>query len=331
MLTENDKSDKDQIKLSSISTKDQKWDLQKKQTQNVANTYAKTAKFARYAERMNECADFLLFEIQDQQLKLQSARFCHVRNCPICQWRKSLRWKAIMYDVYSKIKAQYPSHRWLFLTLTVKNCEITELRQTLQHMNQSFRRLIKRKQFSFIDGVIRTTEVTRDKKHPNTHAHPHFHCILLVKSGYFSHSYVKHDQWRWAWHEALRSDYLPSVDIRAIKNHNDDKAINGAIAETLKYAIKASDILHDGSDAARAWFYEYTKQVHKLRFVATSGALKDVLSDEDLSDDEMVHISEKDAETQNNASERYVFAYSRHQAHYVYNAHMTAMVNAPPP
>ena len=62
----------------------------------------------------------------------------------------------------AKIQELYPTHRWVFLTLTVKNPPVTELRDTLKHMNDSWQRLIQTKRFkSGVAGFLRTTEVTR--------------------------------------------------------------------------------------------------------------------------------------------------------------------------
>ncbi|MFO5546928.1 protein rep, partial [Klebsiella pneumoniae] len=48
--------------------------------------------------------------------------------------------------------------------------------------------------------------------------------------------------------------------------------VRGAVAETLKYSTKPADMVADPK-----WFLELTRQTHKRRFVATGGALKDVL------------------------------------------------------
>ena len=48
--------------------------------------------------------------------------------------------------------------------------------------------------------------------------------------------------------------------------------VRGAVAETLKYSTKPADMVADPE-----WFLELTRQTHKRRFVATGGALKDVL------------------------------------------------------
>ncbi|MDI5399828.1 protein rep, partial [Salmonella enterica subsp. enterica serovar Kentucky] len=57
----------------------------------------------------------------------------------------------------------------------------------------------------------------------------------------------------------------------------------GAVAETLKYSTKPADMVADPE-----WFLELTRQTHKRRFVATGGALKDVLKLEQETDQDMV-------------------------------------------
>ncbi|MCE4093435.1 protein rep, partial [Klebsiella pneumoniae] len=80
----------------------------------------------------------------------------------------------------------YPDSRWMFLTLTVRNCAIGELGDTLSRMNTAFQRLKDRK----VQGWIRTTEVTRGS---DGSAHPHFHTLMMVPPGMLNgKSYVKH-------------------------------------------------------------------------------------------------------------------------------------------
>ena len=71
----------------------------------------------------------------------------------------------------------YPNARWMFLTLTVRNCAIEELGETLSRMNTAFQRLKDRKEFRPVQGWIRTTEVTRGS---DGSAHPHFHTLMMV-------------------------------------------------------------------------------------------------------------------------------------------------------
>lgn len=199
-------------------------------------------------------------------MKLSGARFCRVRYCPVCQWRRSLMWKARAYKLLPKVVRDYPKHRWLFLTLTVKNCPITELRAVLDSMNQSFKRLTKLKSWK-IKGWIKSTEVTRGR---DGNAHPHFHCLLMVPSSYFSgQDYLSQDRWTELWQQCLRIDYKPMVHIRAVAKRHDPQVI---IPEILKYQVKESDLIKD-----REWFLELTRQLHKTRAVAVGGVLKHYL------------------------------------------------------
>ncbi|MER3250398.1 protein rep, partial [Salmonella enterica] len=259
--------------LSVYSPRDASWDAQRTFTDAVGGIYQAAAEFERYAERMASCSGLLRFgwstltDTGETRLRLRSAQFCRVRHCPVCQWRRTLMWQARFYQALPKIVAQFPNSRWLFLTLTLRNCEIGELGATLTKMRDAFRRLEKRKEFAPVQGWIRTTEVTRGK---DGSAHPHFHTLLMVSPTWFTKNYVKHARWVELWRDCLRVNYEPNVDIRPVKSKSGDPVANvaaqlqGAVAETLKYSVKPDDMAADP-----AWFLELTRQVHKRRFIAT--------------------------------------------------------------
>lgn len=325
------------LPLSAVSEKDSIWDTQRTRTAAVGDIYGYNSEFGRYHERMTDCSTFLSYGINsDDALKLKHANFCRVRHCPVCQWRRSLLWKSNMYVAYDEIKKQYPTGRWVFLTLTVRNCEITNLRDTLRHMNQSWQRLIKRKEFSVVNGWIRTTEITRPKEKNNnnrkkicsitgnTHAHPHFHVMLFVKASYFSTGYITQQRWSDLWREVLRVDYQPIVDVRAVKakkkrGESEEDAVKSAVMETLKYSVKPDDMIGDGSAAANEWFYELTRQAFKMRFIASGGVLKNALRREDeITDKDLVNTGSDD-NTDKTDNRRLVFTYSKPKKCYLYN------------
>ena len=71
-------------------------------------------------------------------------------------------------------------------------------------------------------------------------AHPHFHALLLVKPSYFKgQGYIKQGDWVEMWSKALRADYLPSVNVKAVKATLDEKDVSNSIKhyETLKYSV----------------------------------------------------------------------------------------------
>ena len=47
-------------------------------------------------------------------------------------------WQARFYQSLPRIVADYPDARWMFLTLTVRNCAIGELGEMLNRMNAAF-------------------------------------------------------------------------------------------------------------------------------------------------------------------------------------------------
>ncbi len=200
-------------------------------------------------------------------LKLREARFCRVRHCPICQWRRSLMWLARFQTALPQVLAQHPTARFVFLTLTQENVSIGQLRVTLHQMGKAWERLSQRKVFRVVLGWIRTTEVTRSK---DGKAYPHFHVLLMVAANYFTKHYVAHPQWVEMWRVALRVEYSPIVDIRRVKSASLRKdGIMPAVRETLKYSVKPADMKVDA-----LWFLELTRQLHKLRFIASGGVLK---------------------------------------------------------
>ena len=327
--------------LTDLSPTEMTWDEHRANAEDMAILYNRDLDFIKYADRINGCSGYLKFGVNPDQSKLvlKEVWFCRVRHCPVCQWRRSLRMRAMVYQNIEKIMSEYPSHRWIFLTLTVKNPHVTDLRSTIQEMNKGWQRLIQTKRFrDVVDGFIRTTEVTRPKKKKkkksdpdvicpvfgNTHAHPHFHVMLFVKPSYFSTGYISQQKWSDLWRDVLRVDYQPIVDIRTVKpnkkkGQTEEDAIKSAVMETLKYAVKPDDMVGDGSKKANDWFYELTRQTFKLRFVASGGVLKNALKrDDDITDDDLVNTNLDDEEDTNTDDRRLVFTYEKVAHKYLY-------------
>ncbi|MEE7589090.1 protein rep, partial [Klebsiella pneumoniae] len=118
-----------------------------------------------------------LKETGETRLRLREAHFCRVRHCPVCQWWRSLMWQARFSQSLPRIVADYLDARWMFLTLTVRNCAIGALGETLNRMNMAFERLKDRKEFRPVQGWICITEVTRGT---DGSAHPPFRILMMV-------------------------------------------------------------------------------------------------------------------------------------------------------
>jgi plasmid rolling circle replication initiator protein Rep len=282
--------DTDAPNLGDLSERDKVWDKHKSNSDKASEHYA-GSQYNRYSQRINICADLLEFRLAPDQvegvykLKLSGARFCRVRHCPVCQWRRSLMWKAKAYRILPKVVRDYPKHRWLFLTLTIRNCPIQKLRDSLEQMNKSFTRLSQLKAFPG-EGWVKSTEVTRGK---DGSAHPHFHVLLMVPASYFSgQDYLSQEKWTELWRQAARLDYKPMTHVRAIAKHHDPQVI---VPEILKYQVKESDLVAD-----RQWFLELTKQLHKTRAVAVGGVLRKYLRELEEEPEDLIGEMEEDSE-----------------------------------
>lgn len=273
--------------LSDLSDRDKPWDIHKANSVRVASFYAATNEFDGYAVRVRVCSEILDFAFAAASdgllnFKLQYAKFCRVRACCICQWRRSLMWKAKAHKILPKIVEDYPTYRWLFLTLTVRNCAIADLRSTIADMHSAFKRMSMLKTFPAV-GWLKSVEVTRNED--DNSAHPHFHCLLMVRPGYFGGStYISKLEWIQLWKKSLRISYDPSIDIKAL-----NKALSPTklVPEILKYCTKESDLIAD-----KEWFLEFTRQMHKQRTISTGGLLKKYLKELESDPEDLIGNSE---------------------------------------
>lgn len=341
--------------LSEVSVKDVKWDFIRGETVNLTDNLRKT-ELEAYANQMGKCSLYLHMKSDaEKKFKLVSTQFCHFRHCPVCQSRKAWVLSRRIKESWDLIKNNYPTHHLLFLTLTAPNPKIQDLRNSLQAMNKAWNRFVGRKWFKeLVVGFIRFTEVTRDYKRSNTHAHPHFHVMLLVKPSYFGKNYVKQAEWQAYWERAMRSDVSLIVDIRKVKpnpkytqktsvnaqngaknaHFGDKYDISGAVAELCKYANKSNNLLgndrqgfestENGVNIVRRevldWTVEYIKQVKGLKFQSSGGVFENALkAPEDIDDKEMIFGGETEDDNVQD-DRRVVFSYIRLDRRYLHTS-----------
>lgn len=301
--------------LSEVSERDRSWDEHKAQADAVAMLYAMLVGlvdspwFARLAERMVECSRWLEFKLTPDhdgvaRFRLLTARFCRCRYCPICQWRRSLMWAARLMKFLNRPEIKGQKGRWIMLTLTVQNVPLRELRSTIEEMNKAWQRMIQRKAWPAI-GFLRSTEITRAD---NDYAHPHFHALMFVPPSYFSHGYISQKAWIALWREALRADYDPGAHIKVFKSKmitdpETGETIELAPVEGIKYPVKPAELIGGKKRKDAEWLAELTRQTHKKRFLATGGLLKDLMLDEEETNDDLIHA---DAESEKDEAEEFV-------------------------
>lgn len=265
--------------------KERPWKKHKSNSLLLSESFARLSK-EKKAENVANCGSMLKFNVcpEGHEKRLSWANFCRVRLCPMCSWRRSLLVAHQLKLVAHEANKRQPL-RWLFLTLTIKNCYGEDLFETISHLMNSWQRLTQRKPFkNAVVGWFRAFEITRNQLDDTYH--PHFHVLLGVQPSYFRNKekYLSHADWVGLWRKSLQVDYQPVVDVRTVKNKRNpekeqkilaDKGIElagSAVAEMAKYSTKAEDFLVYNE-------YEQKGKKGKLKPVHDSGI------DEDKTDD----------------------------------------------
>ena len=225
------------------------------------------------------------------EARLRAAHVCNKRVCPFCEWRRSRAWRRRFFEGLPKFAEDFPTHKPVFLTLTVKNCRIEDLRSTIADMHRAWKRMTLLSMFPTKFWFRRTEVVLQGGRNPElggVMVHPHIHVLLMVPAGYFSHGYVKQTEWQKSWMMSARLDYAPVVDVRRGKKSSTSGGANSsdtlaASLEVSKYSTKGTDLINMGSSLG-----EYHRQVRNLRLSASSASLKPYLSDTPIQESELV-------------------------------------------
>lgn len=253
-------------------------------------------------ERMMDCGAYLKFAVSAAgEMRLAHANFCRDRMCPGCQKRRSLVVFHQVKNICQSIHTDFPTYKYLLLTLTVPNVTAEKLGDEIKHLHQSWQRLSQRAFFKkSIKGWFRALEVTYNGERDDYH--PHIHVLLCVPSGYFKKNYINRDQWLEYWQEATRYPHITQVDVRAIrpnKKRPESDAITSAAAEVGKYATKPSNYVCKAPNgqyfAVHKVVRELAEGIARKRMIAFGGIMKEYhlkLQQEDVESDsvDLIHV-----------------------------------------
>lgn len=271
---------------------DTKFVPKKKDALLLADVYDRLGLDGRMA-RVADCGSFLEYHVTPGAKTLHAANFCKDRLCPMCNWRRSLKIFGQVSQVMDELERQ--QYRFLFLTLTIRNCISEDLSPTVQLLYDGWRQLYhKHKIFRrSIEGTFRSLEVTRNPKDGSYH--PHLHVILAVRSDYFRCGYIPQSEWSYMWQSCCGLDYMPVVDIRTIRPN--DKGLSGAVAEVAKYAVKSSDFLRGTPDdmARTAWDFLTALSGRRLcSFTGVFAKIRKQLALDDIESGDLINVDGND-------------------------------------
>ncbi|HEA0558369.1 TPA: protein rep [Escherichia coli] len=293
--------------LSSVSINGDRITERKKESFKTANSFIIRGKIeenetlTKRGERSLNCAQQRYIVVVNGKAHTVFTHRCRSRHCQNCQRIKAFVWQEKMKEIFPDLISKYPNHKYLFITFTVKNPKLKNLKSVLICMSRAYAKMFQRKAFKkWFVGDIRSTEITRGNSGEDE-AHPHFHALICVHPTYFKGSnYMSADVWGQNWGECLEAEFkkegleynaadypkgFPRVDIRLAKsadrktditNKNITEHGEQLINYVLKYSVKGSDLLKNGK--ADKWFWEFDKQVKNIRMIAASGDIKKSLA-----------------------------------------------------
>lgn len=301
-ITNSGLSQEDLITLSLSNELNDKFVPKHKASVLLSESYDRLGLSSR-ASRVSECGTFLTFRspidsygVLSDEWKLHNANFCKDRLCPMCSWRRSYKIFSQVSQIMNVIQNDY---KFLFLTLTVPNCQGNSLSDVISDMMSSFNRFVGYREFKdVIKGYFRALEITRNDV--NGTYHPHFHIILAVPLSYGKHYFINRDTWLRLWKKAYRDDSITQVDIRVAKDKDNSSNLSSAVSEIAKYSVKSNDyLIVDDLSLTDKVVFVLSNALYKRRLVSYGGIFKDVfkkLKLENLDDDnlDLIHITEED-------------------------------------
>ena len=312
----------------SASGRERPWGRHKMANEKIAALYEKAREQEKVImsdsrmESLKTCADKVVFNIaSDGRRKLAVANFCRVRLCPMCNWRRSMKLFSQVSAITDTIMERQDGTRFIFLTLTVRNVAGADLEQELERLNKGFSYLTaKSRTFApakhlkeHLLGYLKAVEITYNKK-KNTY-HPHIHAILEVRPSYFyTENYIPRSRWAAIWAQAIKVDYMPSVDVRAIDNTVE------AVAEVAKYPVKMESVANiKDTDKAVEVLTILHKSTFGRRLITFGGDMAKVkrqLSLDDVEKGDLTHV-ETDNDKDFNAVAQILFEYKAGRGVYI--------------
>ncbi|PPI78613.1 hypothetical protein DXI23_19585 [Marinobacter flavimaris] len=222
--------------------------------------------------RISECAKIIRSYNSSSGGVFLDPLYCKHPHCPQCQKNNAKKYRSQIHHLLD----EYPElllGNWMFLTLTVRNCDVDDLGSTIDSMTDALDRLKRRKFWKkYVLGGIRFLEVTERQRDRET-VHPHFHILLLVRPSMFAgNNYVSTNLWAKHWQKALSAHYEPMVHVKRFKG--DPSEMRSRIVSHAGYSLKPRTKVLD-----RRRFLVLTDQMRNRNRVRSFGVVRKLLSE----------------------------------------------------
>jgi plasmid rolling circle replication initiator protein Rep len=212
---------------------------------------------------------------------------CKNNLCPICNWRKVNKLGKETELLARKMIKDNPKLGFIFLTLTMKNPKLFNLRANIEDLNKAWQRLSQTKRFrGSFKGFVRSLEFP-PQKNDKSRTHVHLHVMLIIDTSTYlkGQDYISQKDFTAMWKKALRADYTPMVDVRAVykkgadgkkipmRNLNSEErteAVISAVKETIKYPAKPIDLIKMTDENLKTLM----AQISNVRLISHGGLFK---------------------------------------------------------
>ncbi|NIK13476.1 protein rep [Alkalibacillus almallahensis] len=234
-------------------------------------------------ELIVDCNTFMMMASDKnmEHKKLYKNNACKNRFCPICAWRKAGK-DALKLSIMMKHLKSEQDKQLIFATFTTPNVKADELNDEIRHLNQSFQRLMQRKQVrETIQGYARKIEVTYNQERDDYN--PHIHALFVVDKGYFNNpkKYMPRDRWLELWKSCTKDERITQVHVQKVREDNNSRAY-----EVAKYSAKDEDYL-----ISEEVFKVFYKALKGKRLIVFSGLFKE--ASQKYEDGELDHLKEE--------------------------------------
>lgn len=276
----------------------EKWAEKKIKSKKIALKLRQIGEEKR-SKRMYFCADVLEYtHCPDcNSWHIKRANLCRDRFCPTCSWRLALQRFGEMQKLLSVISERDGKSikGWSLVTLTVKNCKLDKLSETMENMSEAWKLVVnQRKLKPCFYGWAKSTELTLNER--TREVHPHYHVLIAWYDN--AEELLIH---KWI-HACLKKGL--KVDIKAQNaqqvnywkgnetpvEHCDSKVpedFTKAILETFKYSVKGSDLESMSLKEFKAVVQQYARK----RLISYGGKIKEYVKELRL---EMEEVKDED-------------------------------------
>jgi plasmid rolling circle replication initiator protein Rep len=128
------------LSISTIPENLKVWQNLKTRSELLSTRLQKVA--PKYAERMRDCCSKIKFlECPNGYMRFKDARFCRVRGCPMCEWRRSRYVAKVVCRASVATLEQYPKLHPILFHFPFLECDANQIKQSLNTLKMGWGKL----------------------------------------------------------------------------------------------------------------------------------------------------------------------------------------------